>query len=245
MNLNELLQAGLRCLAPPRVIGQLHYEAPVCLGSEVSFFGSCSIGAFTYLNNANVFTNCSIGRFCSLGHEILVGPGQHGMSYLSTHPFVSDVTDVAGLRCFEAYRHIAGERPLCESGPQRHPEYVQQTRIGNDVWIGSRVIIMNGLTIGDGAVIGAGAIVTKDVEPYSIVVGVPARVTRKRFTKEVIAALLELKWWKRDLCYLRDRVNYGDVPAIIDFLRTNETPPFVPACYTLRSQEWGFAVTNG
>ena len=67
--------------------------------------------------------------------------------------------------------------------------------IGNDVWIGYEAVIMAGVTIGDGAIIGARAVVTKDVPPYTIVGGVPAREIRRRFSDDVIARLLELKWW--------------------------------------------------
>ncbi len=67
--------------------------------------------------------------------------------------------------------------------------------IGNDVWIGYEAVILAGVTIGDGAVIGSRAVVTKDVEPYTVVGGVPARAIRKRFPDEVIADLLEVKWW--------------------------------------------------
>ena len=72
---------------------------------------------------------------------------------------------------------------------------IKRTILGNDVWVGTNAVILGGLTIGDGAVIGAGAVVTKDVEPYSIVVGNPAREIKKRFSDQIIASLLEIKWW--------------------------------------------------
>lgn len=72
---------------------------------------------------------------------------------------------------------------------------LKTTVIGNDVWIGSNVVILGGLNIGDGAVIGAGAVVTKDVQPYSIVVGNPAREIKKRFSEQIISDLMEIKWW--------------------------------------------------
>lgn len=241
---SEILRPGLRCLALPRVIGELRYEAPICLGYEVTFLGPCSVGAFTYMNNVNVFTNCSIGRYCSLGHDILVGPGQHEVSCLSTHPFINDLGDIAGLRCFEEYRRIAGDRPLGAEAQRRQLEFECPTRIGNDVWIGSRAIIMNGLTIGDGAVIGAGAVVTKNVEPYSIVVGVPARVTRRRFPDNIIETLLELKWWQRDLSVIRNRVDYSNVAQVIERLRAEELPRFDPTCYTLRTDSWDTVAIN-
>lgn len=244
MNESELLQFGLRCLTLPQVFGELHYEAPICIGHGVTFMGHCSVGAFTYMNDANAFTTCSIGRFCSLGHDILVGPGQHDMSLFSTHPFVSDAGDVAGLRCFEEYRRIANEPPPHDSWQHAPYDSCNQTRIGNDVWIGSRAIIMSGLAIGDGAVIGAGAIVTRDVEPYSIVVGSPARLVRKRFADDVITALLQLEWWQHDLSLLRGHADYKNVPSIIDLLQTSKLPLLEPARHILRSEYLGLRLIS-
>ena len=79
----------------------------------------------------------------------------------------------------------------------------ESTIIGNDVWIGAKAIIRSGVTIGDGAVIGAGAVVTKDVPPYAIVAGVPAKIIRYRFDEELRKALLAAKWWDRDMTELR------------------------------------------
>jgi acetyltransferase-like isoleucine patch superfamily enzyme len=245
VNASDLLPFGLRCLGLPQVIGALRYEAPICMGRGVAFMGDCSVGAFTYMNDGNVFTTCSIGRFCSLGHDILVAPGNHEMGGLSTHPFVYDDGDAAGLRCFQEYRRIAGEKPRRDEARQRRTEEAHRTRIGNDVWIGSRAIIMHGLTINDGAVIGAGAIVTHDVEPYAIVVGTPARVVKKRFADDVIAVLLQLQWWQRDLSSLLGRADYNDVPSVIELLRESDLPLLKPARHVLQSEGWSLRVTRG
>lgn len=85
-------------------------------------------------------------------------------------------------------------------------------RIGNDVWIGCGVIVMPGVSIGDGAVVGAGAIVTKDVEPYSVVSGVPARLMRYRFDRETIETLESLDWWDWDDATLRSRISFFREP---------------------------------
>ncbi len=73
---------------------------------------------------------------------------------------------------------------------------LKTTVIGNDVWVGSNVVILGGLNIGDGAIIGAGAVVTKDVQPYSIVVGNPAREIKKRFSEQIISSLMAIRWWE-------------------------------------------------
>lgn len=122
-----------------------------------------------------------IGKFCSLacGVKFLFNSANHTMSSLSTYPFPIffeewglDIKDVAAA--WDNKGDIV---------------------IGSDVWIGYEAVILAGVTIGDGAIIGARAVVTKDVPPYTIVGGVPARPIRKRFSEETVSALLELRWW--------------------------------------------------
>ena len=89
------------------------------------------------------------------------------------------------------------------------------TEIGNDVWIGDRTVIMSGVKIGDGAIVAAGAVVTKDVPPYAVVGGVPARVIKYRFDEATIRRLLDLQWWKYDIADFGD-VDWSDAPAAIE-----------------------------
>jgi len=121
-----------------------------------------------------------IGSFCSIGSGaafIMAGNQGHRNDWVSTFPFywMSEVAAFAGAR--------NGYEPAGD------------TEIGNDVWIGSEAIIMPGVKIGDGAVIGTRALVTRDVEPYAVVGGNPAKVIRSRFDDRTIAMLLEMKWW--------------------------------------------------
>ena len=122
-----------------------------------------------------------IGKFCSIacGAKFLFNSANHTLSSLSTYPFPI-FFDEWGL-----------EKSDVAAAWDRKGDIV----IGNDVWIGYEAVILAGVTIGDGAVIGARAVVTKDVPPYAIVGGVPARVIRSRFTEETVKALLRLKWW--------------------------------------------------
>ncbi|ODA68613.1 Chloramphenicol acetyltransferase [Methyloligella halotolerans] len=143
-----------------------------------------------------------IGSFCSIGSGaafIMAGNQGHRSDWISTFPFywMSDVPAFAGAE--------DGYRPAGD------------TVIGNDVWIGSEAIIMPGVTIGDGAVIGTRALVTKDVEPYSIVGGNPAKVIRKRFDDIQIAQLLELRWWNwndDELKQVMPILTSGDISAL-------------------------------
>ncbi|NDK33928.1 type B chloramphenicol O-acetyltransferase [Rhodovulum sulfidophilum] len=122
-----------------------------------------------------------IGSFCSIGSGaafVMAGNQGHRNDWISTFPFYW----MSEVPAFEGAEN--GYRPAGD------------TVIGNDVWIGSEAIIMPGVTIGDGAVIGTRAVVTRDVEPYAIVGGNPARIIRKRFGDDRIALLLDLRWWE-------------------------------------------------
>lgn len=119
-----------------------------------------------------------IGSFCSIAEDVSIfGGGEHRTDWVTTYPL--------RIAFNEALAHKDG-----------HPASKGATRIGNDVWLGYRAIIMSGVTIGDGAVVGAGAVVTRDVPPYAIVGGNPATVRKYRFSPEVINELLEIKWWQ-------------------------------------------------
>lgn len=91
-------------------------------------------------------------------------------------------------------------------------------RIGNDVWIGDNVIIKNGVKIGDGAVVGLGAVVTKDVPPYAVVAGVPAKIIKYRFSDEIISELLELEWWNLEEDVIR-QIPYDNIEKAIEFIK--------------------------
>lgn len=125
-----------------------------------------------------------IGKYCSIacGAKFMFTSGNHNMSSLSTYPFhiFYEEWGLSGSDVTEAW--------------DNHGDIV----IGNDVWIGYEALIMQGVHIGDGAIIGTRAVVTKDVSPYTIVGGIPAKEIRKRFSEEKLAKLIELQWWNWD-----------------------------------------------
>ena len=133
-----------------------------------------------------------IGKFCSIacGAKFLFNCANHTLKSLSTYTFPL---------FFE-------EWDLPKSDVVSAWDNKGDIVIGNDVWIGYDAIIMAGVTIGDGAIIGTRAVVTKDVEPYSIVGGVPAKEIRKRFSTDIIARLQELQWWNWDADIIRNSI---------------------------------------
>jgi len=157
------------------------------------YFTNCSltgenleIGDYTYgrpklLSWDEEGTRLKIGKFCSISEEviILLG-GNHHTEWVTTYPFMGFADE------WPEAKDIGGHPRTKSKG---------DVIIGNDVWIGYGAMIMSGVTIGDGAVIGARALVTRDVEPYSIVAGNPARLVRKRFDEQTIQMLMEIRWW--------------------------------------------------
>lgn len=129
-----------------------------------------------------------IGKFCQIAHgvRIITSSANHNMNGFSTFPFNNFMmTPETSVKEIEAMFQVPGRKG--------------NTHIGNDVWIGMEAIIMPGVTIGDGAIIGARSVVVKDIEPYTIVGGNPAKAIKKRFSEETIEKLLELKWWDWDV----------------------------------------------
>lgn len=147
------------------------------------------IGNYSYIARNCQIYNTTIGKFTCIGPNVVTGMGAHPSSaFVSSHPlFYSTLGQSSGLVIVE--KNLFNEFP--------------ETKIGNDVWIGNNAIIKYGITIGHGAIIGAGAVVTKDVEPYSIVGGVPAKIIKYRFSEEQIDFLLNFKWWDYDLKWLK------------------------------------------
>jgi len=142
-----------------------------------------------------------IGSFCSIaeGGRIMLG-GHHRMDYATTFPFGIQYPETfgnGGYVCVQNRGNVV---------------------IGNDVWIGDNVVIMAGVTVGDGAVLGCNAIVTKDVEPYSIVAGNPAKFIRYRFSPEVIEQLLDIAWWHLPVDIIKLLVPYLMSPDVEDNL---------------------------
>lgn len=138
------------------------------------------IGNNSYLSRNTSVHKLTMGKYCSVGQDVLIGIGIHPTNYLSTSPIFYAVTK---YNTFQTYSNI-----------QFFEEY-KEVVIGNDVWIGTRVMILDGVTIGNGAIVAANSVVTKNVEPYSIVGGTPAKHIKYRFSAQKINEIQDMNWW--------------------------------------------------
>ena len=163
------------------------FEGYNFIGENSTIYGS-EIGIATYISPNSILIWVKVGRFCSVGKNLATALGLHPSSvFVSTHPSFFSVGKQSGFTfaketIFEEHKYVDPSKKFV-------------VEIGNDVWIGDNVTIMDGIKIGDGAIIGTGAIVTRDVLPYAIVTGIPAKLNRYRFTEQQIEKLMNIKWW--------------------------------------------------
>ena len=173
-----------------------NFEGKNAIGSNTILMNS-SIGLATYISANCKLNKIKIGRFCSLGQNIRNGIGRHPSTvFVSSHP------------CFFSPNKQAGFTFSSESIFNEHlytdDEKKYYVQLGNDVWIGNDVTLFDGVKIGDGAIIANGAIVTKNVAPYSIVGGVPAKLIKMRFKESQILTLMKFKWWNKGFEWIKD-----------------------------------------
>lgn len=166
---------ALFCVLQEAVVDK---TAAICSG--VRFYRG-KIGKYSYIGNNSFVSDTDIGSFTSISTDCYIGGTSHPTNWVSTSPV------------FHKWENI-----MKKNFAQHEFEIFKRTTIGNDVWIGNRVMIKAGVKISDGAVVGMGSIVTKDIGPYEIWAGNPARLIRKRFDDETVAALEEMKWWEWD-----------------------------------------------
>lgn len=167
----------------------------------------CEIGLCTYIAHNSVLKHTSVGRYCAIGENVRTFLGKHPTSdFVSIHPiFYSEQVLVgstfADKQYFKEHSFVKDDFVVT---------------IGNDVWIGNNSLIVDGVKIGNGAVIAAGSVVTKDVPPYAIVAGVPAKILKYRFSEEQINQLLLIRWWEKDFDDVK--MNFKDYHSIDRFI---------------------------
>lgn len=167
------------------------------------------VGIASYLNNDCDITDTIIGKYTSIGTNVRTVLGSHPLDeHAALHPaFYSSVAmgySYTTQNTYEDCKYTDEDKNI-------------RVEIGNDVWIGDDVRILGGNKIADGCVIGTGSIVTKDTVPYGIYAGVPAKLIRKRFDDDKIAALLEMKWWDKGEDFIREHIEkFYDVNRLIE-----------------------------
>ena len=177
--------------------GKTFFEGYNVVGKN-SCVGSTVIGRHTYIGENCFLANSVIGRFCSIAKNVEVVPTQHPThGFISTSPLFYSMLkqtgkSFVGTQKFIELKTIEGRCVI----------------VGNDVWIGNNVKIIGGIKIGNGAIVAMGSIVTKDIPPYAVVAGVPARIIRFRYSKEEIEALEEFKWWEKTDEWLCENAEY-------------------------------------
>lgn len=140
---------------------------------KVSATSASIIGNNNYFGDRCMIGNVKIGNYCSFGPDVKLAQSQHSIDYITTYQRISNI-NIGYL--------LNGKK----------------AQIDNDVWVGANAVVMQGVHIGTGAVIGANAVVTKDVPPFAVVVGVPAKIIKYRFTEDVQKKILDSEWWNND-----------------------------------------------
>jgi acetyltransferase-like isoleucine patch superfamily enzyme len=175
------------------VNSQIHKTSKVESGSSIV---NVIMGKYSFCGyNCDIF-NCQIGSFCSIANGVTIGGAFHPMDWVSTSPVFYKGRDSVKQKFAEHVRSVD-----------------KNVIIEHDVWIGGGVFIKQGVQIGIGAVVGMGSVVVKDVMPYSIVAGNPAKEIRKRFDSKIIECLLDSRWWEFDDEQLRYYAQYFTDPV--------------------------------
>lgn len=182
---------GILRLNPGARIIQSRVLGPVYLNRHSQIGPDVTVGKYVGMNADCYVARATMGAYCAIGARSSINPFNHPVDWLSINEFQYHPNSFDWVPEYNQFSRL-----------ERTAEMFPQVTIGNDVWTGHNVNIMAGVNVGDGAVIGAGSVVTKDVPPYAVVVGVPAVVKKYRFPEATIERLLRLKWWDLELSEL-------------------------------------------
>lgn len=149
------------------------------------------MGDYSYTGPFDMLFHIKLGKFSSISYGVTIGAPEHNYKLLSTHPFI-----------YDSYYEVLDKNEVV-----RNDKFDKETEIGNDVWIGCNSTILRGVHIGDGAVVGANSLVNRNVPPYAVVAGCPAKIIKYRFPKETIDKLLSLKWWDWPIEKIRSNIS--------------------------------------
>jgi len=179
---------------------------------EMSYLENVEMDAYSYCGPFCIFQNAAIGKFSNIAAAVRIGPTSHPVERPSLHHFTY-------RRRMYGFAAEDDERFFSHRA-------VQLAVIGHDTWIGHGAIIMPNVTVGTGSIVGAGAVVTRDVPPYSVAVGTPARVIRRRFTLDMEAAFERIRWWEWSHGEIAERLDAFSLP-VEEFVRRFDPGPGV------------------
>lgn len=200
---------------------KLSFESPVTFYGQSNVSCNTRVGAYTYFMGGKIRTLESIGRYCSVAIGVSIGELNHPIDWLSTSSFQYN-------KRFAWFNPELSSVIVEDAKAKKADTTKTAPVIGHDVWIGANVTILRGVTIGSGAIIAAGAVVTKDVAPYSIVGGVPAKHLRFRFPEEIRTRLLNLNWWNYDCISFKD-IEFSDIEkAVTELEKRSEAGLLLP-----------------
>jgi acetyltransferase-like isoleucine patch superfamily enzyme len=231
----DFLPYGLLISRSSRLRGSLQYERPAYLQSHG--LKDCQAGAFTFFNSAGETSvyRTRLGRYSQIGEGSVIGPPEHPTDWFSSHPFAfTRPRFMPNIYLLPDFERLG---PADHDDPGFAATAPNLTVIGHEAYIGAGCFVKRGVTIGDGALIGARSVVTRDVPPYAVMAGTPARQIRLRFAERLVERFLALQWWRYDLAPWKARVDFRQVEATLDFfeerLALGELQPLRPDTYQL------------
>lgn len=158
---------------------------------------------YSYVVDRSDVIYSDIGKFVNIASDVRINPGNHPMEWVSQHHFL-----------YRLKQYGFGEE---DNKPFFNWRRMQRVKIGHDVWIGHKAIVLPGVTIGNGAVVAAGSVVSRDVKPYTVVGGVPAKPLRSRFPEAIWRCLEEIAWWNWNHETIKERVDdFYDIRRFLD-----------------------------
>ncbi len=239
----DLAAHGLVLHEPSLLKGSLTFERPAWVFAHR--VKASSIGAFSYLNASGTTSvyRARLGRYVQIAESCIIGPPEHPMDWFSNHPFA--FTRPEHMPAMYAQEDFARLAPESGSGPA-WADGESETCLGHEAYIGAGSLVKRGVTIGNGAVIGARSVVTRDIPPYTVAVGSPARVIRDRFAAPLVERLQALQWWRYDLAPWKKQVDFSQVEATLAFFEeraaSGDLTLLKPPTYRVSTATRGYAL---